>query len=511
MAINSPTLEDLASNAGIYGLGLTTSELETFRRLMQSTIASYSRLDELQEPAPVVKYRRDSGKPPAHGDNPLGAWIWRSEIKGAAGGPLTGKTVAVKDNICLAGMPMTNGTRVLEGYVPKIDATVVTRLLDAGATIIGKSVCESLCFSGGSHTSDSGPVHNPYDYARSAGGSSSGSAALVAARQVDLALGGDQGGSIRIPASWCGVYGLKPTYGLVPYTGAFPVDMTLDHLGPMANSVADCALMLDAIAGADGFDPRQLPERPVDRYSAAIGGSVKGLRLAIVREGFGWEGKSESDVDEAVRAAANSFTKLGATVKEVSIPWHRDAIHVWTAIATEGSVATMFHGNGVGTGWKGYYDTGLLNAFARGWKSHPDDLSDTVKMTMLFARYMHSHYHGQFYAKAQNLVPAIADAYDIAMRDADILVMPTLPMKATIIPAADCSRDEYMDRAFEMIPNVVGFNLTGQPAMNVPCAIADGLPIGMMLVGRAGEDSTVLRAADAFQKEIFSPPAPAAK
>ena len=163
----------------------------------------------------------------------------------------------------MSGVPMMNGTSVLEGYVPDVDATIVTRILDAGGSVQGKSVCESLCFSGGSHTSDTGPVRNPHDHTRTTGGSSSGSAALVAAREVDLGIGGDQGGSIRIPASWCGIYGLKPTYGLVPYTGVFPIELTLDHTGPMARTAADVALLLEAIArGPTGWTLGRRPDCP---------------------------------------------------------------------------------------------------------------------------------------------------------------------------------------------------------------------------------------------------------
>ena len=201
---------------------------------MAPVLASYARLDQLAEPSLPVNYPRGAGYRPDPEDNPLNAWYWRCEIKGASGGLLAGKTVAIKDNVCVAGLPLMNGTSVLEGYVPNIDATIVTRILDAGGTIMGKAVCESLCFSGGSHTSDTGPVLNPHNHARTAGGSSSGSAALVAAGEVDMSIGGDQGGSIRIPASWCGIYGLKPTHGLVPYTGVFPIELTLDHTGPLA-------------------------------------------------------------------------------------------------------------------------------------------------------------------------------------------------------------------------------------------------------------------------------------
>src|SRR5205823_6769227 len=197
----------------------------------------------------------------------------------------------------VAGVPMMNGTAVLEGYVPDVDATIVTRILDAAGTIRGKAACESLCFSDGSHTSDSGPVRNPYDPRRTTGGSSSGSAVLVAAGDVDLAIGGDQGGSIRIPSCWCGVYGLKPTYGLVPYTGVFPIELTLDHTGPIARSAADVALLLEVIAGPDGLDPRQPPGLRTEAYTKRLTGDARGLRIGIVNEGFGWP-NSEPDVDD---------------------------------------------------------------------------------------------------------------------------------------------------------------------------------------------------------------------
>ena len=154
----------------------------------------------------------------SHEENKYQAWYWKTNIKGSGKGVLAGKTVAIKDNICVAGVPMMNGSRVLEGYVPEIDATVVTRVLEAGGTITGKAACEDLCFSAGSHTCATGPIRNPHNPEHSTGGSSGGSAALVAAKEVDMALGGDQGGSIRTPSCWCGVYGLKPTWGLVPMT-----------------------------------------------------------------------------------------------------------------------------------------------------------------------------------------------------------------------------------------------------------------------------------------------------
>jgi amidase len=446
-----------------------------------------------------VKYPRGVGQRPGPEENRHNAWYWKCAIKGAPAGKLAGKKVAIKDNVCVAGIPMMNGTAVLEGFVPDVDATIVTRILDAGGEIAGKAVCESLCFSGSSFTSDTGPVLNPHDPTRSAGGSSSGSAALLAAGEVDLAIGGDQGGSIRIPSAWCGVTGLKPTYSLVPYTGVFPIELTLDHVGPMARTAAEVALLLEVIAGRDEFDPRQKEVRP-QAYTQALKSDVNGLRFGIVQEGFGWEGASEKDVDQMVQEAAQKFSKLGGKVTTVSVPLHRDGLHVWTPIAVEGATMLMVKGNSMGTNWKGYYTTGLLDAFARGWQSRANDLSETTKLVVLLGQYMQDRYHGRYYAKAQNLAHTLRAAYDAALGEVDLLVMPTLPMKATRLPRPDAGRAEYVARALEMIPNTCPFDVTGHPALTVPCGKSEGLPVGMMLIGRHWEDGTLLRAGHAFEQ-----------
>src|SRR5499427_9381023 len=200
----------------------------------------------------------------------------------------------------------------MEGYVPDVDATVATRILDTGGTIAGKTVCEYFCFSGGSHTSSSGPVHNPLRMGFSAGGSSSGSACLVALGEVDMALGGDQGGSIRIPSAFCGIYGMKPTHGLVPYTGIMPIELTLDHTGPMTATVEDNALLLEVLAGPDELDPRQYGSAVPKPYREALGKGAAGLRIAVVEEGFGHP-QSMPQVDAIVREAAERLRGLGAT------------------------------------------------------------------------------------------------------------------------------------------------------------------------------------------------------
>src|SRR5580692_1649429 len=212
MTVKRPTLEQMSDIVESLGMTMTKERVGEFISLMDGSFAAYDIVDQMADEIPVVKYPRTPGYRPSPEENPLNAWYVKTDIQGA----LKGKTVAVKDNVCVAGVPMMNGSSTLEGYIPNIDATIVTRLLDAGAVIKGKAHCECFCLSGGSHTGALGHVHNPHKRGYSAGGSSSGSGALVAAGEVDLAIGGDQGGSIRMPASFCGVYGMKPTHGLVP-------------------------------------------------------------------------------------------------------------------------------------------------------------------------------------------------------------------------------------------------------------------------------------------------------
>ncbi|MFO1056154.1 MAG: amidase family protein [Dongiaceae bacterium] len=257
MAVKGPTTAQLAGIAADLGLNLSDEEVRFFADSMAGTVSVYRLIDALPDYLPEVKYPRAGGHRPGPAENPLNAWAWKASIRGAAAGPLAGRTVVIKDNVCVAGLPMMNGSSTLEGYVPNIDATIVTRILDAGGEIVGKATCECFCLSGGSHTSDPLPVRNPRRPTHSAGGSSSGSAALVAAGEVDMAIGGDQGGSIRIPAAFSGTCGMKPTHGLVPYTGVMPIEATIDHTGPITANVADSALLLEVIAGADGLDPRQ--------------------------------------------------------------------------------------------------------------------------------------------------------------------------------------------------------------------------------------------------------------
>lgn len=213
MSVSLPTPDQVRDLADQCGLSLTDEDVVSFRGLMQGSVDAYNVVGAMPDELPVVKYPRTPGYRPDAAEDPRNAWYRKASVKGADSGKLKGKVVALKDNIMLAGVPMMNGSSTLEGFVPDFDAIIVTRMLDAGAEIAGKVHCESFCMSGGSHTNSTGPVHNPHKMGFSAGGSSSGSAVVVALGEVDMAIGGDQGGSIRMPASFSGVYGMKPTWG----------------------------------------------------------------------------------------------------------------------------------------------------------------------------------------------------------------------------------------------------------------------------------------------------------
>jgi amidase len=494
-----PSPEEVLAIARLYHLTMTAEDVDVLRLQAARVLRSYKRVADIPEPIPEVKYQRDAGYRPPPEENPLNAWYWRCSIRGEVDGKLVGKTIAIKDNIAVAGLPMTNGSRVLEGYVPNIDATVVTRILDAGGQIVGKAVCEDFSLSGTSITAATGPVMNPHDHRYSAGGSSSGSAALVGAGECDMALGCDQGGSIRIPAAVCGVFGLKPTYGLVPYTAIFPLDNTLDHVGPIARTVRDLALLLEVIAGYDPLDPRQHPDIVPTQYSSVLTGDVRSLRVGVVQEGFGWKECVEPDVDECVREAAFRFEKLGARVREVSIPLHRDGISIYNPVLTEGGLVHLVT-NGLGVGWKGYYSGGLAQFLGEARVRKADEFPLSVKLMIVLGHYMRERHHGRYYARAQNQVRLLEQAYDGAFERFDLLAMPTCAPAGTALPIpADITPAGVLQMAGLHHWNTCPLNLTGHPAISIPCGKSDLLPVGMMLVARRFQDDLLLRAARAFE------------
>lgn len=502
MPVRRPSREELQEAARAFHFELTEQELDSFLTLADGSLASYDRIDQLPEPKLPVRYPRQPGQRPTAEENPLGGWAWRCSVRGAEEGPLSGTRVAVKDTIAVAGIPLSNGTAIMEGFVSDVDATVVTRILDAGGEIAGKAMCENMCFSGASHTSHPWPVLNPYDPAYMASGSSSGSAALVGSGAVDMALGCDQGGSIREPAAWCGVLGLKPTWGLVPYTGILSLEPTLDHVGPMTATVEDMALLLDVIAGPDPLDPRTLvapSERP--SYREALEPAVRGQRIALIREGFEWPA-SEPEVEETVRAALGELTRLGAEVTEISFPWHQDASHLFTAVAFEGAWSHMIRDEGAGHGRLGYYDTHALDFFGRARRARAHDFPTNVKLVTVVGAYMAERYQGRYYAKAQNLRRTLRAAYDELFQEYDLLAMPTTPQRARPYDLGLLEPTvENIAASLDMINNTCPFDLTHHPALSIPCGLSEGRPVGLQLVAPHWQEARLLQAAYAFEQE----------
>ncbi len=496
-----PSRALVADAAADLGLDLEPEDLVLFHEQIGGVLASYRRVRALPEPRPESRYPRTVGAAPLPSENPHHAWAWRCEIAGALEGPLAGRTVALKDNVLVAGVPASNGSGVLEGYVPDVDATVVTRILDAGGVVAGKAVAEMFGLSSGSNTAATGAVRNPRRPTHSTGGSSSGSAALVAAGAVDLAIGSDQGGSVRIPASLCGVAGLKPTFGLVPYTGVLSIEPTLDHLGPMAPTVQGVADLLGAIAGADDLDPRQrgLPDDLPD-YGDALGGGVDGLRIGVLVEGFGLAGDAAEAATALVRGAVDALAAGGATVSEVSVPLHLDAGHIVTPIYAEGIRAQLLSG-GLGHGWRGFYPSSVLDSLGRVLPGSIDRLSDTGKLFLLVGETMARTTQGRYYARAQNQTLGLRAAYDSVLAEVDLLVMPTCAPFPVAQPLDESpSPTDVFAAAFGYHANTAPFNVTEHPALTVPCGDVDGLPVGVMLVGRHLEEPLVLRAGAAIER-----------
>jgi amidase len=287
------------------------------------------------------------------------------------------------------------------------------------------------------------------------------------------------------------------------------IEMTIDHVGPMANSTEGLAKLMTAIAGFDPLDPRQYgrvsPEFKPD-YMPALTKGVRGLRIGVVREGFKQDGSefglqaSEPEVDERVMGAIAQLRSLGAEVEEISIPYHLESYAIWSAIALEGAAAFMLKGYGAGTNWQGYYNSGLSEALARGFKSHAHDLAATVKSVLLRGEYFRKQYNGRYYNKAQNLRHLVSEAYDKALGTFDILAMPTTPGRATKMVDRYASTTDTVTSALNMLRNTVTADLTGHPSISIPCGMHDGLPIGLMLTAGQLKDDVLIAASAAFEK-----------
>ncbi|KAJ5984574.1 Amidase [Penicillium waksmanii] len=471
-----------------------------------SLIFSHPEPDTTKNPRRNIHY-------PKQEDNPLGAWAWRFELSSDSPNHkiLNGKTVCLKDNICVAGVPCLLGTDTFRDWVPHTDATVVSRIIDAGGVITGKAVCENLSRGAVSATAATGPVHNPYARGYSVGGSSSGTAAIVASGAADLGIGCDQGGSIRIPAALTGLYGFKPTTGLVPYTGIASNDASLDYVGPIANTVLDTALLLEAIAGADGLDDRSgsgiPPPGDVPHYSDLLKQGdfgLQGLRIGVLKEGM--PNKINSDVLSKFRDAVDIFEKLGAKVQDISIPLHSHGQKLYSILSKMGNHMGML---GQATGRRQVMLTDLFEKKRLPYTPEAvSKMSVMCKEGLLSGEFAWKH-HTTVYPKTVNILRKLKDKYDEAFSSVDVIVMPTTLSCASRLPSPDATPIAQLEAAQGLIDNTCAFNATGHPALAVPIGFVPAqedpnikLPASMQIVGKWHDELTILRVAYTWEQSV---------
>jgi amidase len=501
--------EELHELARSWGFSVEEAEAEQLLAVAEGVFLAFDLL-ESQEPAFVkpVEAVRDASRRPDEGEDPLNAIVRFCRVRAeGAEGVLSGKRIAVKDAVAIAGIPLTCGSRVLQGYVPLEDSVVADRILRAGGEVVAITNMDDLAFSGGGDSSWYGPTLNPWDRKRTAGGSSSGSAASLFYDGIDVSVGGDQGGSIRAPASWCGVLGLKPTHGLVPYVGIAGIDQTFDHCGPMGRTAADVAALLQAIAGKDDYDPRQRDVPAADYLSAVAEApdSLAGVRLGVVAEGFAETAGVEPATAEAVRTTVERLRELGAEAVSVSLPEHLQAGGIAFIGFVEGMTNLMETG-GNGYSWSGRYWQDLAPALANGLREHALELSPQVKIALITGRWLRNRYAGALYAKAQNLRPWLRTAYDQALESVDALLLPTTPWRAHELAPHLPLADRVL-RGWANLSNTYPTDMTGHPALSLPLAEADGLPVGVMFVGRRFDDARLLSLAATCERALGWAPA----
>jgi aspartyl-tRNA(Asn)/glutamyl-tRNA(Gln) amidotransferase subunit A len=421
----------------------------------------------------------------------LNAFITETDIEGDGDGVLDGKTVAVKDNISTEGVPTTCGSRMLEDYEPPYDATVVERLTDAGATIVGKANMDEFGMGTTTETSYFGPTKNPVDEDHVPGGSSGGSAAAVAAGEADLALGSDTGGSVRAPAAFCGVVGIKPTYGLVSRYGLVAYANSLEQIGPIAPTVEEAAELLDVIAGPDENDGTTRAEGADSDYAGAAEGDVDGLTVGVPRELL--EGADERVV-ERFEETLDDLRAQGAETVDVELPSCEYAVAAYYVIAMSEASSNLARFDGVRYGNSGGFDGNWNETFA---ESRSEGFGDEVKRRILLGTYaLSAGYHDKYYKQAQEARAWVKQDFDEAFEDVDVVASPTMP----VLPP---ELGESLDDPVQMYladANTTPVNLANLPAISVPAGEADGLPVGLQLVGPKFGEETIVNAAAAVEE-----------
>ena len=405
--------------------------------------------------------------------------------------PLAGVPMAYKDNICTRGVATTCASKILEGFVPCYDATVVERLTAAGAVSMGKLNMDEFAMGSTSETSHYGPVKNPWDLTRAAGGSSGGAAAAVAAGEVWYAIGSDTGGSIRQPAAYCGVTGMKPTYGTVSRYGLIAYASSLDQMGPIAKSAADCAAVLDVIQGRDPRDGTSL-DVPAGGLLSSLTGDLKGKKIGLPADCFG-QGL-DSEVRAAVLAAAEVLKARGAQMEEFALPVMEYVVPTYYIIACAEASSNLSRFDGVKYGWRAEDYEDLTDLYC---KTRTQGFGSEVKRRVLLGTFvLSSGYYDAYYKKALQVKALIKKAFDQAFAQYDLLLTPVAP---TTAPKLGESLTDPLKMYLSDI-YTVSVNLAGLPALSMPCGFdGKGMPIGAQLIGPPLGDGVVLNAAHAFQ------------
>lgn len=404
---------------------------------------------------------------------------------------LTGIPLAIKDNICTDGIRTTCASKMLENFVPPYDANVIEKLKAENYVLLGKTSMDEFAMGGSTQTSAFAKTRNPFDLSRVPGGSSGGSAAVVSAGLAPAALGSDTGGSIRQPASFCGVTGLKPTYGRVSRYGLVAFASSLDQIGPIANNAVDCGTILNVICGKDSRDATSA-NKPAEDFNAKVGKDIKGMKIALPKEFFA--DSTDDEVKNAVLAAAKKYEEMGATLVDCSMKSLKYAVSAYYLVASAEAASNLSRFDGIKYGLRGEgrtFDEMIRDSRTRGF-------GDEVKRRILLGNYaLSSGYYDAYYLKALALKQQIIKEYNEIFENADVILTPTAPTVAYKIG------EQETDPVKMYLADIctVTVNIASLPAISVPCGYnADGMPIGMSLVGRKWDEATLIQTADAFEK-----------
>ena len=413
--------------------------------------------------------------------------------KGEKLGVLAGMPIALKDVLCTRGVPTTCGSKILQNFIPPYDAHVITRLKEADAVLIGKTNMDEFAMGSSTENSATGPTRNPWDLTRIPGGSSGGSAAAVAACEAPLSIGTDTGGSIRQPASLCGIVGIKPTYGRVSRYGLIAYASSLDQAGPLAHDVADAALLLEAIAGHDSRDSTSV-DCPVPNYSKTLNEPLKGLKIGVPKEFFG-QGL-DTEVEAAIKASLKEYEKQGATLVDVSLPHSPYAIATYYIVATAEASSNLARYDGMHYGHRTKIKGDLIATYSR---SRGEGFGKEVQRRIMLGTYaLSSGYKDAYYLKALKVRRLIKNDFDNAFKQCDVVMGPTAPTAAFAIgEKSDDPLAMYLSDIY-----TISANLAGIPGMSLPCGFTkSGLPIGLQILAAPFEEEKMLRVARMYERE----------